>query len=894
MSIETGQGLRAGSREQDAPTRGFWLMRDIPTAFWLALTVVAIFAQQTLPVPRWLMIHLLLLGAATHAIFVWSEYFSFALLRSRGTVTDRRRQNTRLILANAGIALVVVGVPSNVWALTVVGATSLIVAVLWHGLNLYKRMRRSLPGRFGHTIRYYITSAALLALGAGLGATVAHFNVDGHLALSHALLNLLGWIGITIAGTLVTLWPTILRTRADEFAATGSMRALPWLAVGVLLAALGAAFAWLPVLALGFLAYLGGLVVIAVSGWRAARKAPPRSFPALSVGLGFVWWIGALVVLLLGIGAALLRGGDSDEGFAVVARLLNEVVPFLAAGFVAQVLLGALSYLIPVVYGGGPRPVRVGTAVLDRGGPLRVSVANVALLVCALPVSGVVRLVASALYVIAMASFLVLMMLSMREQGKAKREKVQAGAPAAKPAPTKHHAGQAVAGLLAVVLAVTVAAVVDPAGLGTGQAGAVPDRSVSAADAPVTTVRVEAIDMRFTPDVIEVPAGNRLVIELVNTDTKQAHDLVLANGTASARLAPGASETIDAGVITKNLNGWCSISGHRQMGMTLTVVAVGGEEAADVGANEGGHSMPHDGAASSGMVDLSGEPGDGFVPFDAVLPQLPPADGPVTHHETLVVSDTEIEVAPGVTQTLWPYNKTAPGPLLHGRVGDTFVITLVNDASMGHSIDFHAGALAPDRPMRTIAPGEQLTYTFTATRSGIWKYHCSTMPMTAHIANGMYGAVVIEPDDLPEVDRSYVLTQGEYYLGDHDGGEVDSSKIERRAPDLVVFNGYANQYKYAPLKATVGERVRVWVLDAGIERSTSFHVVGGQFDTVWKEGQYLINRAETTGSQALGLMPAQGGFAELVFPEAGNYPFVSHFMTDAERGAFGLFAIDEE
>ena len=228
--------------------------------------------------------------------------------------------------------------------------------------------------------------------------------------------------------------------------------------------------------------------------------------------------------------------------------------------------------------------------------------------------------------------------------------------------------------------------------------------------------------------------------------------------------------------------------------------------------------------------------------------------------------------------------------MLHGRVGDTFEVTLVNDASMGHSVDFHAGSLAPDEPMRTIAPGERLRYVFTATRAGIWMYHCSTMPMSAHIANGMVGAVVIEPDDLPQVDRSYVLVQGEYYLGDP-GGEVDADKVAERRPDLVVFNGYANQYDHAPLTARVGERVRIWVLDAGIERPSSFHVVGGQFDTVWSEGRYLVDRAEGTGSQALGLMPAQGGFVELVLPEAGDYPFVSHFMIDAERGAHGVLRV---
>jgi nitrite reductase (NO-forming) len=238
---------------------------------------------------------------------------------------------------------------------------------------------------------------------------------------------------------------------------------------------------------------------------------------------------------------------------------------------------------------------------------------------------------------------------------------------------------------------------------------------------------------------------------------------------------------------------------------------------------------------------------------------------------------------------LWTYNGTAPGPVLHGRVGDVFEITLVNDATIGHSIDFHAGALAPERPMRTIAPGESLVYRFRATRAGIWMYHCSSMPMSAHIANGLFGAVVIEPPDLARVDRSYLLVQSELYLGP-DGGEVDATKLAEERPDAVVFNGYANQYDHAPLPARVGERVRIWVLDAGPNRATSFHVVGGQFDTVYAEGGYLLRRGPG-GAQALALGPAQGGFVELTFPEPGRYPFVSHVMVDAERGAHGLFEV---
>ncbi len=195
--------------------------------------------------------------------------------------------------------------------------------------------------------------------------------------------------------------------------------------------------------------------------------------------------------------------------------------------------------------------------------------------------------------------------------------------------------------------------------------------------------------------------------------------------------------------------------------------------------------------------------------------------------------------------------------------------------------------------MRTIQPGETLTYTFTAKRAGIWMYHCSTMPMSMHIANGMYGAVIIDPPDLAAVDREYLLVQGELYLGPQ-GETADAVKLAAKTPDLVAFNGYADQYVHQPLKARAGERVRVWVLDAGPNSPSSFHIVGGQFDTVYLEGAYLLDAREQDpgGAQSLALQPAQGGFVELAFPEAGNYPFVTHIMSDAERGARGIFHVD--
>jgi nitrite reductase (NO-forming) len=330
------------------------------------------------------------------------------------------------------------------------------------------------------------------------------------------------------------------------------------------------------------------------------------------------------------------------------------------------------------------------------------------------------------------------------------------------------------------------------------------------------------------------------------------------------------------------------------MGMVLAVHATGKAPAAGGSdAANGGHAGHQHGPATTEPDPAGGHEHDATVPAAVQEAELPPLEDGRVHRHTFTVSETELEVAPGVTQRLWTYNGSAPGPVLHGRVGDRFEITLVNDGTIGHSIDFHAGALAPDGPMRTIPPGESLTFGFTARKAGVWMYHCSSMPMSAHIANGMFGAVVIEPRDLAPVDRSFLLVQSEQYRGPQ-GGVVDVDKLQAERPDAEVFNGYPNHYDAQPLTARVGERVRVWVLDAGPNRATSFHVVGAQFDTTYAEGAYLLRPGDGDGgAQSLGLAVAQGGFVELTFPEPGHYPFVSHVMVDAERGAHGLVDVTD-
>jgi nitrite reductase (NO-forming) len=157
----------------------------------------------------------------------------------------------------------------------------------------------------------------------------------------------------------------------------------------------------------------------------------------------------------------------------------------------------------------------------------------------------------------------------------------------------------------------------------------------------------------------------------------------------------------------------------------------------------------------------------------------------------------------------------------------------------------------------------------------------------------MYGMIVIDPPDLPSVDREFFLVQSELYLGPE--GEIgDLDKMLTGSDDGVIFNGYVNQYLHKPIRVEPGERVRAWVVDAGPSEDSAYHIVGTIFDTVFREGAYTLRPGdEDGGAQVLDLQPAQGGFVEFTFDEAGLYPIVTHKFRNASRGALGLFQAGE-
>ncbi|MHB9857161.1 multicopper oxidase domain-containing protein [Streptomyces sp. YIM S03343] len=890
------------------PRAAWHLKVNAVVAAWLAAFAVVALVHRSIPESHWLLVHLLLLGAVSNAVVIWSGHFAASVLRL--PESDRGAPAAlRLACLNAGAVAVIAGLLAGSWPIVLAGGTAVALAVTVHAVWLVRLLRRALPGRFAMTVRYYIAASALLPVGAALGVIMARGHLSDDVAArvltAHKLINLLGWLGLTVAGTLVTLWPTMLRTRVVDGAERAARRALPVLVAGLVVAVAAVLLLPPPVTAAGIALFGAGLVIAGIPWTGEARVKRPSSFATWSVAAGSLWLLGSLVALV-----AMLVTSTS---WPAVAERSSALTAPLAAGWMAQVLMGALSFLVPVVLGGGPTAVRATTASLERGGPARVAAANAALLLCVLPVPSTVRVACSVVLLGVLIAFLALLVRTVA--GHRARTRAADTAPATAPttppaaAPERPHRvlGGVAAGTAVVLLAVVAGAAVDvrslPVMASSGTAAATTDNgSTVTPTGRTTTVSVMIHGMRFSPNTVSVPKGNRLVIKLHNMGTDR-HDMVLETGARTGRIAPGEQATLNAGVIGRNLEGWCSVIGHRQMGMVFTVEATGTAPQAtspsdsmtmDDGSTMGsGSGTTKDTAADA--YDPMAEPSAGFTGRDARLPAAEGTTGHTTvHRTTLNVKDVVREVAPGVKQKLWTFGGTAPGPVLRGRVGDAFVITLVNRGTTGHSIDFHAGALAPDKPMRTIQPGQSLTYRFTATHSGVWMYHCSTMPMSLHIANGMFGAVVIDPPNLPKVDREYVVVQSELYLGAQ-GGTADANKLKSQQPDAVVFNGYSNQYIRDRLTARVGERVRVWVLDAGPNRSSAFHIVGGQFDTVYKEGAYLLRPSDSGngGSQILDLAPGQGGFVELSFPQAGNYPFVTHIMSDAERGARGMFRVTD-
>src|SRR6476659_10207277 len=277
------------------------------------------------------------------------------------------------------------------------------------------------------------------------------------------------------------------------------------------------------------------------------------------------------------------------------------------------------------------------------------------------------------------------------------------------------------------------------------------------------------------------------------------------------------------------------------------------------------------------------------VAMDATLPPAP--SGPVARVE-LVLVDKTIEIAPGVKYSAWAFSGGAPAPFIHVRQGQKVELTLTNKGVIPHSVDFHAARIAPNVAFKDVQPGGSIHYSFVANDAGVFMFHCGTKPVLAHIANGMYGAIIVEPrKPIPPADKNYVLVASEWYLnspGFPKPASLNMATAQRQQPDWVSWNGYAGQYVTHPLTADPGDTVRFWVVDAGPSFDTAFHVVGTILNRAWVNA----DMTQCQRNVQTAVVPAGGGGVfDVKIDQPGLYPFVNHSFASVDLGQVGLLNV---
>lgn len=265
----------------------------------------------------------------------------------------------------------------------------------------------------------------------------------------------------------------------------------------------------------------------------------------------------------------------------------------------------------------------------------------------------------------------------------------------------------------------------------------------------------------------------------------------------------------------------------------------------------------------------------------------------------LTAKEVIAEMAPGVMQNYWTYDGTVPGPFLRVREGDTVELTLHNDSTSlhHHSIDLHAvtgpggGAAGTN-----VAPGESRTITFAALHPGIFVYHCAHPNVANHMAHGMYGLILVESKEgLPPVDREFYVMQGEFYtaggLGRTGLQFFDAEAMLEGKPQYVVFNGRTKSLA-EKLTGNVGETVRIYAGNGGVNLVSNFHLIGEIFDKVFREGDIISPPARSVQTT---LIPAGGAaVVELDLNYPGNYVLVDHALARLDRGAWGVLHVEGE
>jgi nitrite reductase (NO-forming) len=406
------------------------------------------------------------------------------------------------------------------------------------------------------------------------------------------------------------------------------------------------------------------------------------------------------------------------------------------------------------------------------------------------------------------------------------------------------------------------------------------------------------IDGQTNPD-LTANAGDTIKVTLISGEGA-AHNVVFEGFNARSEdvVGKGNSTMME---FTPAQEGtfvyFCDIPGHRQAGMEGKFIVGSGVAAASAAETSDtsntsalkteNASVPA-GPADAAAVDIVRDPTD--------IPAPVGNRGPETLRVDLETVELSGQLADGTTFKYWTFNGTVPGPFLRVRVGDTVEVHLKNlpGSMMAHSVDFHAvtgpggGAVATQTQ-----PGGETMFTFRAINPGLYVYHCATPMVAQHIANGMYGLILVEPEGgLPPVDREFYVMQGELYTAQPFGtsGDLteDTTKLLNENPEYFVFNGasMALASDAHALRANVGETVRIYFGVGGPNFTSSFHVIGEIFDRVYDQAS--LTSPPLTDVQTTLVPPGGATMVEFKLDVPGRYILVDHALSRMQRGLAGF------
>ncbi len=269
---------------------------------------------------------------------------------------------------------------------------------------------------------------------------------------------------------------------------------------------------------------------------------------------------------------------------------------------------------------------------------------------------------------------------------------------------------------------------------------------------------------------------------------------------------------------------------------------------------------------------------------------------PTTVQVTLTAKEVVAELADGTTYAFWTFDGTVPGPMVRVMEGDTVEFTLINDLSSvnGHNIDFHAvNGPGGGAEVTNVAPGETATFTWKALHAGAFVYHCAFPPPMHHIAQGMYGAIVVEPvGGLPPVDREFYIMQGDWYtagrLGNQGHQTFSNEKALAELPEYYTFNGHVQALtELYPLQAETGETVRIFFGVGGPNKGSNFHIIGEVFDRVYSGSDETF----TANEEAWYVPPGSVSTFEMFLDVPGSYTIVDHALYRVQKGAVGVLEV---